>query len=65
MKKIILIYLFFFVCHVEIYEIERSHATFLVSLESSQWVGVQGVGFMMLGGLMQKLVIIEPFFIKN
>jgi len=38
------------------------HVTLLVSLESSQRVGVHRLGLRLLGAMVWKLLIIEPFF---
>jgi hypothetical protein len=51
--------LFCFVCHVEISQTTALHAMLLVSLESSQWVGVHRLGLRPFGGMVWKLLIIE------
>jgi hypothetical protein len=53
--------LFCFVCHVEISQTTALHAMLLVSLESSQWVGVHWLGLRLFGAMVWKLLIIESF----
>jgi hypothetical protein len=53
--------LFCFVCHAEISQTTVLHATLLVSLESSQWVGVHWLGLRLFGAMVWKLLIIELF----
>jgi hypothetical protein len=55
-----------FVCHIEISQIIMFvfllHSWVLLLLESSQWVGVHWVGFIMFLPTMNKLLIIEQNF---
>ncbi len=55
--------LFCFVCHAEISQAMVLHVTLLISLESSQWVGVHWLGFglRLFGATVWKLLIIEAF----
>jgi len=54
--------LFCFVSHAEISQTTALHGAPLVSLESSQWVGVHCLGLRLFGAVMWKLLIIESFF---
>jgi len=57
-------FLFYFVsfCHAELSWTMAFHATLLVSLESSWWVGVHQLGFRLFGATMWTLLMIEPFY---
>jgi hypothetical protein len=56
------LFCFILFCHAEISQIMMLHATLLVSLESSKWVGVHWLGLRLLEAMVWKLLIIEPFF---
>ncbi len=58
-SKVICFVLF---CHTKISQIMAFHVMLLVSLQSSQWVGVHQVCLTFFGIIMWKLLIIEPFF---
>jgi hypothetical protein len=53
--------LFVLFCHVKISE-TLVHVALLVSSRSSWWVGVHQLGLRLLGGMVWKQLIIEPFF---
>jgi hypothetical protein len=51
-----------FVCTYKIHRTGMLQIAFLVSLESSQWGGVHGLGSMTFGLVVQKFLNIEWFF---
>jgi hypothetical protein len=52
-------------CYAEISQIMILHATCLVFLESSQWVGVDQIGFRLFGALVWKLWLLNHFLNEN
>jgi hypothetical protein len=51
--------------HTKISETMVFHASFLVSSEIFQWIGVHRLGLSLFGATVWNLLIIEPFFEEN
>jgi hypothetical protein len=54
--------LFYFLSHAKISQTTMLHVTLLVSLESSQWIGLHWLGLRLFGTTVWKLLTIELFF---